>query len=218
MAELTDEDEFLGPAKRAVLDNDVQSFSKQRVCISQFWPIASVVDNCILIDNKLAIPFKLRSAILTRLRRSHPGQQAMIEAAEYIWWSYMNRQIVKKCQECMECTKFGKNLKSSKTFNSSLPLPPLVATNYSQNLLDRFKTKKKKSFHLSRSRPFLKFSVQFTYKKYQFQKVIKFLEAYICIYGIRKSIRTDHGSGFKNTLLKDILQKLKEKSLILSSR
>ena len=148
MAELTDEDEFLGPAKRAVLDNDVQSFSKQRVCISQFWPIASVVDNCILIDNKLAILFKLRSAILTRLLRSHPGQQAMIEAAEYIWWSYMNRQIVKKCQECMECTKFGKNLKSSKTFNSSLPLPPLVATNYSQNLLDRFKTKKKKVFIL----------------------------------------------------------------------
>ena len=67
LAELTDEDEFFGPMKRAILDNDVQSFSKQGVYISQFWPIASVVDNCILIDNKLAIPFKLRSAILTRL-------------------------------------------------------------------------------------------------------------------------------------------------------
>ena len=64
LAELTDEDEFLGPMKRAILDNDVRSFSKQEVYISQFWPIASVVDNCILIDNKLAIPFKLRSAIL----------------------------------------------------------------------------------------------------------------------------------------------------------
>ena len=72
LAELTDEDEFLGPMKRAILDNDVQSFSKQGVYISQFWPITSVVDNCILIDNKLAIPFKLRSAILARLHQSHP--------------------------------------------------------------------------------------------------------------------------------------------------
>ena len=131
LAELSDEDEFLGPMKRTILDNDVQSFSKQGVCISQFWPIASVVDNCILIYNKLVIPFKLRSAILTRLHRSHPGQLAIIEAAEYIWWHFMNRQIVKKCQECMECTKFGNNLKLSKTFNSSLPLPPFAATNYS---------------------------------------------------------------------------------------
>ena len=115
--------------KRAIQDNDVQSFSKQGVYISQFWPIASVVDNCILIDNKLAIPFKLRSAILTRLHQSHPGQQAMIEAAEYIWWPSMKCQIVEKCQGCMECTKFGKNLKSSQTFISSLPLPPLVAPN-----------------------------------------------------------------------------------------
>ena len=60
LAELTYEDEFLGPMKRVILDNDVQSFSMQGVYISQFWPIASVVDNCILIDNKLAIPFKLR--------------------------------------------------------------------------------------------------------------------------------------------------------------
>ena len=94
MAELTDEDEFLGPMKRAILDNDVQTFSKQGLYIAQFWPVASVVDSCILIDYKLAIPFKLRSAILTRLRQSHPGQQAMIEAAEYIWWPYLNRQIV----------------------------------------------------------------------------------------------------------------------------
>ena len=82
LAELTVEDEFLGPMKRAILDKDVQSFSKQGLYVVQFWPVASMVDTCILIDNKLAIPIKLRSAILTRLHRSHPGQQAMIEAAE----------------------------------------------------------------------------------------------------------------------------------------
>ena len=112
-----------------MLDNDVQPFSKQGLYVAQFWPVASVKDNCILIDNKLPIPFKLRSAILTRLHRSHPGQQAMIEAADYIWCPFMNRQIVERSQMCMECTNFGKNLKSSHTFISSLPLPPLFAPN-----------------------------------------------------------------------------------------
>ena len=29
----------------------------------------------------------------------------------------------------MKCTKFGKNVKPCKTFNSSLPLPPFFAPN-----------------------------------------------------------------------------------------
>ena len=60
MAELTDDDEFLGPMKQAIRDNDVQNFSKQGLYIAQFWTVSSAVDNCILIDNKLGIPFNLR--------------------------------------------------------------------------------------------------------------------------------------------------------------
>ena len=33
------------------------------------------------------------------------------------------------------------------------------------------------------------------------KKVTKFLASYICIHGIPQSIRTDHGSGFKNDLV-----------------
>ena len=82
VAGFTEEDEFLGPMKRAVLHNDVQTFSKQGLYIAQFWPIASVGDNCILIDNKLTIPFKMRAAILTRLHRSHHEQPALPEPAD----------------------------------------------------------------------------------------------------------------------------------------
>ena len=56
----------------AILDSDAQTFSKQGLYIVQFCPVASVVNNHILIDNKLAIPFKLRAAIFTRLHQSHP--------------------------------------------------------------------------------------------------------------------------------------------------
>ena len=197
--------------KRAILDNDVQSFSKQGVYIAQFSPIESVVDNCILIDNKLAIPFKLQSAILTRLHRSHPGQQAMIEAAEYIWWPYMNRQIVEKRQGCMECTKFGKNLKSSKTFNCSLQLPPLFAPNDERqlDLAGPLQDEKEKKVFISVAVDwFSKLPSALLTKNNGSKKVAEFLEAYLRIHGIPKSIRTDHGSGFKNTLLKEFCKNL----------
>ena len=82
--------------------------------MAQFWPKAAVANNCILIDNKLAIPEQLRIAILARLHRSHPGQAAMMDATEYILWPFLYRQIVNVCEKCLKCNLFGKNIKTSK--------------------------------------------------------------------------------------------------------
>ena len=90
-----------------------------------FWPKAAVVNNCVVIDNKLAIPEPLRQAVLIRPHRSHPGQEAMMAASEYLLWPIMNRQIIDTCEECRECTLFGKNLKPVSTFNTAHPLPIL---------------------------------------------------------------------------------------------
>ena len=97
LRELTGEDPFLGPMRTAIINKDVQSFNKLRANMAQFWTKAAVVNNCVLIENKLAIPEHLRSAILTRLHRSNPGQAAMMDASEYIWWPFLNRQIVNVC-------------------------------------------------------------------------------------------------------------------------
>ena len=133
LVELTGEDPFLGPMRTAIINKDVQSFNKLGAYMAQFWTKAAVVNNCVLIDNKLAIPEQLRSAILTRLHRSHPGQAAMMDASEYVWWPFLNRQIVNICEKCPECTLFGKNIKTSTTYNSAKPLPPLSAPNPEQN-------------------------------------------------------------------------------------
>ena len=91
--------------------------------MAQFWSKAAVVNNCVIIDNKLAIPEALRQAVLARLHRSHPGQKAMMSASEYIWWPFSNRQIVKTCEKCRECTLNGKNLEPVKTFHTAQTLP-----------------------------------------------------------------------------------------------
>ena len=60
LAELTEEDRFLGPMKRAIINKDITSFNKLGSYMAQFWPKAAVVDNCVVIDNKFAIPETLR--------------------------------------------------------------------------------------------------------------------------------------------------------------
>ena len=58
----------------------------------------------------------------------------MMTASEYLWWSFMNRQIIETCEKCRECTLFGKNLKPANlkpypTFNNAKPLPVLSGPN-----------------------------------------------------------------------------------------
>ena len=129
LGELTGEDPFLGQMRTAIINKDVQSFNKLGAYMAQFWTKATVVNNCALIDNKLTIPEQLRSVILIRLHRSYPGQAAMMDDSELIWWPFLNRQIVIVCEKSPECTLFGKNIKTSATYNSAKPLPPLSAPN-----------------------------------------------------------------------------------------
>ena len=114
LAEVTGKDQFLGPIRTAIINKDVQSFNKLGMYMAQFWSKAAVTNNCVLIDNKLAIPEQLRRAILARLHRSHPGQSAMMDASEYICWPCLNRQIVNVYEKCPDCTLFSKNIKTWK--------------------------------------------------------------------------------------------------------
>ena len=206
LAEFTAEDRFLGPMKRAIVNKDVTSFNKLRTYMAQFWSTAAVVNNCVVIDNKLAIPESLRQAVLTRLHRSHPGQEAMMTASEYLWWPFMNRQIIETCEKCRECTLFGKNLMPAATFNSAKSLPVLSGPNqelqldFAGPILDE---KGSKIFLLVAIDRFSKFPSVLISKTTGAKKVTKFLDSYIRIHGLPRSIRTDHGSGFKNNLVQE---------------
>ena len=93
--------------------------------MANFWDDASVINDCIIIDKRVALPTCLRKAVLARVHRTHPGQEAMVDAAQYLWWPKMHKEIIDLCQTCRSCSAYGKNLKTSKTFNSAGPLPEL---------------------------------------------------------------------------------------------
>ena len=86
----------------------------------------AVQDDCILVNNRLAVPVQLRQAVLKRIHRGHPGQEAMLGAAQYLWWPHMNKDIVNLAEECRSCTRYGKNVKYLISKNSSKPLPLLT--------------------------------------------------------------------------------------------
>ena len=82
----------------------------------QFWSKAAVVNNCVIFDKNLAISEQLRSDVLARLHCSHPGQEAMMSASEYIWWPF--HQFRTKYP-------FWKNLKSTSKSYACKPQPEL---------------------------------------------------------------------------------------------
>ena len=101
---LTEEDHFLDPMKKATINTDIFSFSKLGAYMAQFWSKAADANNYVSVNNKLAIPEQLQSAILAHLNRSHPGQEAMVTASEYIWRPFFNRHKIRTCEDCKECT------------------------------------------------------------------------------------------------------------------
>ena len=177
---------FWGPMKRAIINKDVTSFNKLRSYIAQFWTKAAVVNECVIFDNKSAIP-------------------AMMSASEYLWWLFLNRQIVDTCEKCRECTLYDKNFKSTKTFNRAQSLPNLSGLNqelqldFAGPILD---CKGKKTFLLFAIDRFSKFPSVLITKTTDAKKVVNFLDSYIRTHGLPQSIRADHGSGFKNDMVK----------------
>ena len=48
LAELTEEDRFLGPMKKAIVNRDLSSFKKLGAYMAQFWSKVAGVNNCVI--------------------------------------------------------------------------------------------------------------------------------------------------------------------------
>ena len=126
LAELTTEDTWMDRLRRVIERGDKQGFELMGPYTNPLWSQMAVQDDCILVNNRLAVPVQLRQAVLKRINRGHPGQEAMLGAAQYMWWPHMNKDIVNLAEECRSCTRYGKNVKYLISKNTSKPLPLLT--------------------------------------------------------------------------------------------
>ena len=210
LAELVSEDTWMDRLRRVVERNDRHSFELMGPYTNPLWHQMSVVDDCLLVDNRLAVPEKLRQAVLRRLHQGHPGQEAMLEVSNYLWWPHMHKDIVNMAEECRSCTRYGKNAKYLIPKNSAKPLPLLsqpgqeLQLDYAGPLEDH---KGKKIYLLVAIDRYSKFpSVKVT-KSTGGKSTIKFLRTYIDTHGIPESIKTDQFSGFRGKAMKKILHR-----------
>ena len=94
-----------------------------------------VSGGCLYLDNRLVIPACLRSTMLHRLHEAHPGQFAMKSlATQCIWWPKIYREIQVHGENCVECVKAGKNLKSLSNHNTLEKLPTVKVPNQEMEL------------------------------------------------------------------------------------
>ena len=211
LAELTTENTWMDRLRRVVERGDKQGFELMGPYTNPLWSQMAVQDDCILVNSRLAVPIQLRQAVLKRIHRGHPGQEAMLGAAQYLWWPHMNKDIVNLAEECRSCTRYGKNVKYLISKNSSKPLPLLtqpgqeVQLDYAGPIENQ---KGKKIYLLVAIDRFSKFpSVKVT-KSTSGKCTVKFLRSYIDIHGVPESIRSDQFSGFKGKTLKKFCSEL----------
>ena len=87
----------------------------------------AVQDDCILVNDRLAVTLQLRQVVLKRIHRGHPGQEAMLGASKYLCWTqHMHKDIVNLAEECRSCTRYGKKIIYLIPKNASKPLPLLT--------------------------------------------------------------------------------------------
>ena len=85
MAELTTEDTWMDRLRRVMERKDRHSVELMGPYTNSLWHQMAVVDVCIVVDGRLAVPGQLRPAVLKRIHRGHPGQEAMLNVSEYLW-------------------------------------------------------------------------------------------------------------------------------------
>ena len=94
--------------RRVIERGDKQGFELIGPYTNPLWSQMAVQDDCIMVNNRLAVPVQLRQTVLKRIHRGHPGQEAMLGVSQYLWWPHMNKDIVNLAEECRSCTRNDK--------------------------------------------------------------------------------------------------------------
>ena len=147
------------------------------------------------------MPADLREAVLTHLHLDHPGQVAMVDAASYLWWPKMHRQIIEKAEKCDACIQTGKNLKSLQPYKEWQPLPELSSPN-EEIQIDfagpLYPDQKTNTYILVAIDRYSKFPTAMITKTTSTNKIVKFVSEFIATFGTPKLIRVDQFPSFKS--------------------
>ena len=167
----------------------------------------SVNDGCILLDNRLTIPNALKEAVIDVLHATHLGSWGVTELANRLWWPFINRDLINNAKTSRPCTEFGKNLKSIIPKTKWSPIKPCVEPNeeiqieFGGPILDG---QGREVYFLACINRFSKFPSLKLYNHANEINIEHFLNKYMSIHGVPRSIRMDKARCQKGKTVREL--------------
>ena len=162
--------------------------------IHTFWKDMHVKNGCVCIDDRIAIPHSIKKAYVEAIHATHPDSWEMIDMAPNAWWPYMHRDITSKTAKCNPFVKIGKNLKSIIPANKWAPLKLCKVPNEEVQFDfggHIYKEKNQTVYFPACIDRFSKFPTAEVFDRANTDNISKFVQEYIVIRGIPRSIRLD---------------------------
>ena len=156
---------------------------------------------CLIYNNKLVIPNKLKGMVLETIHNKHPGQAGMLALAQLIWYPHIHSDIVAQAQACRHCTEKGKNLKPLIPKTQVGNLPPLSEPNEEVQMDFAgpipFKDNALSNYILVTVDRLSRYPHAEVFNNCDSKTAIEYLDSYCKVNGIPRSIRCDQAQAFK---------------------
>ena len=194
IASLTSKDAVLKEFRDCIIRGDEERLKALNPYLHSYWRDLHVTGGCVCMDEKVAIPNALNDALIEDLHASHPGSWGMVCMAQHCWWPYMNRDLLVKAIECKSCTAIGKNLKSVIPAKQFKAHTPCIVPN--QEIQIDFagpinNEKEHEMYILTCIDRSSKYPSSELVDNANAPNVVKFLDNYIQIHGVPRSLRID---------------------------
>ena len=153
-----------------------------------------VKKGCVCVDERIALPHAIKDAYVEAIHETHPGTWGMTDMATHALWPYMHRDIVTKTAKCNPCVKIGKNLESIIPANKWAPLKLCKIPNGEIQIDFEgsiFNEKNQEIYFLGSIDRFSKFSTAEVFDRANADNILKFLQEYVLLHGIPRSINLD---------------------------
>ena len=163
----------------------------------------------VFFEEKIIVPTNLRTTVITLLHKGHPAINKMTMAAKHFWWPKITEAIQRKCDSCIPCKLSGKNLKPDIPRTEQNRLPPLSSPNEEIQLdfIGPITEENRRLYILLNMDRYSKWLAASLCKSTDGKTAVNFLQQFIQLNGIPKTIRTDKASAFTGHCFREFCKK-----------
>ena len=160
----------------------------------------SISKDCIMFQNRVYVPKKLRNHVLKQFHEHHPGISAMRQLARaLIWYPGLDKDIINYVKSCKNC----QDNQSKPSQNSNVAWPK-ATTRWSRLHIDHFFYEDKIFFVLIDS--FSKYIECSIVQNVSSNCTIEFLREIFARNGLPETIVSDNSTSFVSTEFKEFLE------------